>query len=267
MDLSAWLALAWQSAGVLVLLHVLLGVLFGAAVARWSAYPLWLGISLGVLFPVIGPTTAGIVWVARRRSSDTNETTVAPRRLTVIWLGVPLAGAIAALTLPWWTVRVGAAPGFAVYPTGHFLDVLLIVTIVVIAISAAIVGAFGRVHPAAILVLVPIGVWSFALWMLGSTTVAVQGVIASVAAVDLTFGDVLRWVGVDPAYIAFAGSAGLDPDGLDVTDSAGAVSIQLGFGWFAMLAVPISLAAWAAWACFVRWRVTVVDQVAWDVRS
>ncbi len=243
----------WSVGLVVLIVHIVAGSLFGAALATWTRFPLWLGILLGILVPVIGPIVAAIIATARRTPEA--RRLHRPRRLRVnaIVLAVPALMIFVALVLPWWIVRINDSSPIPLLPTGRFLDTVIILTLIVVVAVAVLVAALGMVHLGAALLTAPLVLWAFAIGLLGAVTKAVQDALAGVADIAVTVGDVTRFVGLTPESLPLAG-LGVDVDALDLTDFAGSASIEFGAGWYLMLAAAIVLALWVVWAAFVPAR-------------
>jgi hypothetical protein len=251
--LDGWLASLGQAVFVVVLVHLLAGALFGAALATWTRFPLWLGILLGIFVPVVGPIVAAIVATVRRTPEASRAARPNRLRVNALWLVVPAVGVFIALLLPWWIARLQGVPSIPLFPAGRFLDTVIIVTLAIIVGVGAMVGIAGMVHLGAALLVMPLVVWSFVLAAMASMTRSIQDTLTGVASLPFTAADLVQLFGISAGDLPLE-ELGIDADELDLTDFVGAASVELGAGWYVMLVAALLLAAWVVWAAFVPAR-------------
>lgn len=90
MDVSAWIAAGIATAVVLLAVSLLVAVVTGTALASWGAFPVWVGILVCALVPVIGPLVLLIVATVRAVRAEHRPTWIERGRWTV--RGTPFAG-------------------------------------------------------------------------------------------------------------------------------------------------------------------------------
>jgi len=238
---------------IIAIVHVVAGALFGAALARWARFSVWLGIALGILVPVLGPIVAAIMVAARRPPKETS--TVRPKRMRInaVLLIIPATVMSVALFLPWWNVRLEGMPRIPLFPTGRLLDTLVIVTLVVVVGVGIVVAAFGTVNLGAALLLMPLVAWTFVLYALGAATRSIHDALAGLASFSYTTGDLLGFIGLSLDNLPLD-ELEVDADNVDLMDFVGTASLELGPGWFAMIAASALLAMWVIWASLVSGR-------------
>lgn len=237
---------------VIVVIHVVAGSLFGLALATWTRFPVWLGILLGVVTPVVGPAIAAIVVTARRGPDE--AAIVRPRRLRLngLALAVPAVAMLASLLLPWWITRYEGTR-IPLMPTGNFLDTVIIVSLIIVAAVGVLVGTLGMVHLGAALLTAVITFWAFALFALGAATRALQETLVGVSGLSLTLGDLVRFFGLSPSDLPLE-ELGVDPEQLDLTDIAGSASVEFGTGWYVMIGALLVTLVWTVRAAVVPAR-------------
>lgn len=247
MDVGIWVAAFWQGVVFLLAMYLLLSVVWGAALARWARYPLWMGLVLGVFVPVFGPAVAAVVARTRRPRGARVQRRSWWGRWEALLLLVPIAGLVLALVIPWWRLAVGAAPDVLVYPGGHFLDVLVVVSAVFYVAAIVAFVAADLAHLGAVLLIGPVAFWAGFLWLVFSVTDATQRTLGGVAAMSFTVGDALEMFGVDLGSVAVPGVTDAD-----VTDLADQVRLGVGDGWYVMAVVIAVTAVWMVRQAFRR---------------
>lgn len=90
MDLNSWVVAGIGTLCVLVAVWLLVAVVSGTALASWGALPVWSGILLCALVPVVGPLVLVVVGVVRALRSEHRPTWIDRGRWTV--RGHPIAG-------------------------------------------------------------------------------------------------------------------------------------------------------------------------------
>lgn len=280
MDFGDWIGLAGQLSVLTVLTIALAGALFGAAIARWAAFPIWLGVLLGVLAPILGPLIAALVSVqSRSRDGSTrvrgaggsDKTPTSSRRLDAIWIAVAILAAIVALIVPWFELRFGAgSPRLSVYAWGRAIDVLLIVSIVLLT-AALMVVILARHRPAAVVLVIPVvAFWAWAAAGLAFLSAPLERLLSAVGGLEYTVGAALAFLGIDTSTATIVLPEGIDPAvlglesstidvaSLDLAAMIPTLGLRPAVGWYIMLGAAIVLLVWVVVALVSRHRTSSV---------
>ncbi|WP_349826633.1 hypothetical protein [Brevibacterium litoralis] len=275
MDWSVWTDAGWQLVAGWVVLGVVLGAVTGWLGAKIAGWPVWAGILLGILLPVIGPVVlfvAGIVRLFSTNAQDRSDS-VLDRIVTALPLLAATVLVALGFALPWFRFRVaeGAAPEVvsavpaAVRSTALGLDTPLVLSLIVL-VAALACAAFGLRRWAGFLVMPVVGGWG-ALVLAG--LVLRRPVAHTIeASSDLTFtvDDGLAAAGVDtdtpvvelppellevfPWLEAFEGDSGE----IDLGRVLSTVTMEWGAAWTLFLLVCLLLLVLAVLAAAVPVR-------------
>lgn len=90
MDMNQWLVAAVGTVVVLAVIWLLVAAIAGTALASWGDFPVWVGILVCALVPVVGPVVLVVVGVVRSTRAEYRPTWVDRGRWTV--RGIPIAG-------------------------------------------------------------------------------------------------------------------------------------------------------------------------------
>ena len=261
MDLTIWLNFLIQSALIAAVSGLIFGGLAGYALASLGSIPVWSGVLVGALVPVIGLLALGIVALALHQKA---QPIVGERwwihsragRIFLITLGV-LAGLLFfSMFLGWFKMRVAGIPALSVGAWGTAIGAVLVISLVVV-VGAAALGARRPTRTGAVV----IG-W-FGCWWLFLSVVALAlqapavALADSVGALKYSVGDVTKLLhlenvagevqlpdGVDPAWLGLESST-VDLSTVDLAQAIPNVSFGVGPGWWLVLAFGIGAVAWS----------------------
>ncbi|MDD0859576.1 hypothetical protein NHF46_21460 [Arthrobacter alpinus] len=196
MDLTIWLNFLIQTALIAAVSGLIFGGLAGYALASLGSIPVWVGVLVGALVPVIGLLVLAIVALSRHQKA---QPIVGERwwiysragRIFLITLGV-LAGLLFfSMFLGWFKMRVAGIPALSVGAWGTAIGAVLVISLVVV-VGAAALGARRPTRTGAVV----IG-W-FGCWWLFLSVVALAlqapavALADSVGALKYSVGDVTK---------------------------------------------------------------------------
>ncbi len=261
MDLNIWLNFLMQSAMIAALASLVFGGLAGYALASLGSIPVWVGILVGALIPVLGLLILAIVALASHKK-------MAPLPGELWWirsragrvfltaLGILAAVLLLSMFLGWFKMRIAGIPALSIGAWGTVIGAVLVISLVVV-VGAAALGVRRPTRTGAVLM-----GWFGCWWMfLSVVAIALQApavsLASSVGALKYTVGDVTKLLnlenvagevrlpdGVDPAWLGLDSST-VDLSTVDLGQAIPDLSFSVGPGWWLALTFGFGAVVWS----------------------
>jgi hypothetical protein len=270
MNADLWISALENLILILLIVHVVIAAILGWILAVIARVPIWLGIALCVVLPVVGAlamTVTAVVRQIRRARAVPGPRAPAPRVAARVGLAAVPAAALlllcVTLALPWF--RVPLENGFPLKVSGHVIgaETAVLFSTGVLA-SAIILAACAQPLWAGAVQIVNAGFWSAASATVLTLLKPVQALLRDYAKLRMTVDDGMDSVGIDKSgvpdipelpipepirdFVPFLPQEPIDVGAIDVTGSLPRFGIHLGVSWwfvFAVIALTIGFSVFS----------------------
>lgn len=259
MNADLWISALENLLLILLIVHVVIAAILGWILAVIARVPIWLGIALCVVLPVVGAlamTVTAVVRQIRRARAAAVPRAQGPRVATRVALAAVPAVALlllcVTLALPWF--RVPLENGFPLKVSGHVIgaETAVLFSTGVLA-SAIILAACAQPLWAGAVQVVNAGFWSAVSATVLTLLKPVQALLRDYAKLRMTVDDGMDSVGIDKSgvpdipeipipepirdFVPFLPQEPIDVGAIDVTGSLPRFGIHLGVSWWFVFAV------------------------------
>lgn len=271
MNADIWISALEDLIVILAVLHVVIAAVLGWVLSVIARLPIWLGIVLCILLPVVGflimAVTALVRQISRARASTAPRT---PGPRAAVRVGLALAPAVAllllcaTLVLPWF--RIPLDNGFRLKVAGSVIGAETAVLISAALLSCAIIlsACFQPLWSGMVQTL-NAGFWSVVSAIVLILLGPVQALLRDYAKTSMTVDEGLNTAGIDETgaptipqlpipepigdFFPFLPKSPIDIGGIDLAHYLPRFGIQLGISWwfvFAAIALTIGFSVWSA---------------------
>lgn len=259
MNADLWISALENLVLILLIVHVVIAAILGWILAMIARVPIWLGIALCVVLPVVGAlamTVTAVVRQIRRARAATRPRAQAPRAAARVGLAaVPTVALLllgVTLALPWF--KVPLENGFPLKVSGHVIGAETAVLFSTGLLATAIIlAACAQPLWAGTIQIVNAGFWSAASATMLTLLKPVQALLHDYAKLRMTVDDGMDSVGIDKSevpdipelpipdpireFVPFLPQEPIDVGAIDMTGALPRFGIHLGTSWWFVFAV------------------------------
>jgi hypothetical protein len=259
MNADLWISALENLLMILLIVHVVIAAILGWILAVIARVPIWLGIALCVVLPVVGAlamTVTAVIRQIRRARAATGPRAEAPRpSMRVALAAVPTAALLllcVTLALPWF--RVPLENGFPLKVSGHVIgaETAVLVSSGLLAVAIVFAACAQPLWSGAIQI-VNAGFWSAASATVLTLLKPVQALLRDYAKLSMSVDDGMDHVGIDKSevpeipelpipdpirdFVPFLPQEPIDIGAIDIAGSLPRFGIHLGVSWWLVFAV------------------------------